>query len=104
MCIRDSDEAMRELGKQEREFVLLRFFENKSLREIGEVMDVSEDAAQKRVARALERLRDLLGRRGAKVTTTTLGGALLTYSCASAPASMISVTALSSAAIATTFF
>jgi RNA polymerase sigma factor (sigma-70 family) len=98
------DEAMRELGKQEREFVLLRFFENKSLREIGEVMGVSEDAAQKRVARALERLRDLLGRRGAKVTTTTLGGALLTYSCANAPATVISVTALSSAALATTFF
>jgi RNA polymerase sigma factor (sigma-70 family) len=98
------DEAMRELGKQEREFILLRFFENKSLREIGDVMGVSEDAAQKRVARALERLRELLGRRGAKITTTTLGAALLTYSCANAPASLISLTALSTAAIATTLF
>jgi RNA polymerase sigma factor (sigma-70 family) len=96
------DDAMRELGKQERDFVLLRFFENKSLREIGDVMGVSEDAAQKRVARALERLRDLLGRRGASVTPTALGGILLSNSCASAPASVISVTALSSAAVATT--
>src|SRR5688572_21430437 len=75
------DEAMRELGKQDREFVLLRYFENRSLREIGDVMGVSEDAAQKRVSRALERLRELLGHRGSKVTAATLGSALLNYSC-----------------------
>jgi RNA polymerase sigma factor (sigma-70 family) len=94
----DLDDSMRELGKQEREFVLMRFFENRSLREIGDVMGLSEDAAQKRVSRALERLRELLARRGAKITSVGLAGALTAYSCQAAPVGLIS----SVCAVATT--
>ncbi len=52
------DEAVQSLDETDRSAILLRYFENKSLREVGETLGTSEDAAQKRVSRALERLRD----------------------------------------------
>ncbi len=52
------DEAVQSLEETDRSAILLRYFENKSLREVGETLGTSEDAAQKRVSRALERLRD----------------------------------------------
>jgi RNA polymerase sigma factor (sigma-70 family) len=58
------DAAMEELDKDDRAAVLLRFFENKSLREVGEELGVSDDAARKRVGRAVERLREFLSKRG----------------------------------------
>ena len=51
------DDAMNSLGEDDRAALLLRFFENKSLREVGTALGVSDDTAQKRVTRALERLR-----------------------------------------------
>lgn len=88
------DQAMHDLGKQERDFVLLRYFENRSLREIGEIMGVSDDAAQKRVSRALERLRGSLAKRGSKISATALGAALVSYSCSATPISAISAASL----------
>lgn len=52
------DQAVQSLDETDRAAILLRFFENKSLREVGETLGASEDAAQKRVSRALDRLRD----------------------------------------------
>ena len=43
------DEAMDTLDDAERTAILLRYFENKSLRDVGESLGASEDAAQKRV-------------------------------------------------------
>jgi len=54
------DEAMDSLDPSDRTALLLRYFENKSLREVGAAMGASEDAAQKRVTRAVERLREHL--------------------------------------------
>ncbi|MEK7675935.1 MAG: sigma factor-like helix-turn-helix DNA-binding protein, partial [Verrucomicrobiota bacterium] len=47
--------------------VLLRYFENKSLREVGQTLGTSEDAAQKRVSRAVKRLREFFAKRGVTV-------------------------------------
>ena len=47
------DEGMARLRAKERDAILLRYFENKSLREVGLALGVEESAAQKRVARAL---------------------------------------------------
>ena len=58
------DEAMAHLRDKDRDAMLLRFFENKSLAEVGAALGMNEDAAQKRVARALEKLRDLFAKRG----------------------------------------
>ena len=48
---------MSRLGDQDRLAVLLRFFERKPLKEVGEALGIGEDAARMRVNRALVRLR-----------------------------------------------
>ena len=48
------DEALTTLGEKDRQAVLLRFFENKSLAEVGNNLGTGEDTARKRVTRALE--------------------------------------------------
>jgi RNA polymerase sigma factor (sigma-70 family) len=66
------DEAMDELDGRDREAVLLRFFEGRPFAAVATALRVSEDAARKRVDRALEKLGGLLARRG----ITSTGGAL----------------------------
>jgi len=66
------DEAVETLGANDRNAILLRFFENKSLREIGATLGVSEDTAQKRVSRAVDQLRTFFLRRGVTVTAAGL--------------------------------
>ena len=61
------DVALGELREADRDALLLRYFERKSAREMAQTLGVSEDAAQKRCSRALERLRDFLSRRGVPV-------------------------------------
>src|ERR1041385_8482483 len=61
------DEAMHALDNTDRTAVLLRYFENKSLREVGVTLGTSENAAQKRLARAVERLREFFAKRGVTV-------------------------------------
>jgi len=58
------DEAMETLEEQDRTAILLRYFDNKSLRDVGQALGISEDAAQKRVSRAVDQLRDLFSKRG----------------------------------------
>src|SRR5512135_3144097 len=66
------DEAMHALDETDRAAVLLRYFENKSLHEVGQALGTSDDAAQKRVSRAVERLREFFVRRGVTVGTSGL--------------------------------
>ena len=69
------DDAMAALDETDRSAILLRYFENKNLREVGEALGTSDDAAQKRVSRAVERLRDFFSKR--KVTIGASGLAIL---------------------------
>lgn len=55
------DDAMSRLRPRDREAVVLRFLSRKSLREVGETVGISEDAAKLRVSRAIGRLRQLIG-------------------------------------------
>jgi RNA polymerase sigma factor (sigma-70 family) len=66
------DEAMHALDDTDRTAVLLRYFENKTLREVGQTLGTSEDAAQKRVSRAVERLREFFTKRGVTVGASGL--------------------------------
>jgi len=66
------DEAMHALDDTDRTAVLLRYFENKSLREVGATLGTSENAAQKRLARAVERLREFFAKRGVNVGASGL--------------------------------
>src|SRR5258708_5278857 len=58
------DEAIDLLEPADRDAIVLRFFERRDLRSVGAALGATEDAAQKRVSRALEKLRGLLLARG----------------------------------------
>ena len=66
------DEAMDALDESDRAAVLLRYFENKSLREVGDALGASENAAQKRLTRAVERMREFFVKRGIAVGASGL--------------------------------
>ncbi len=90
------DEGMQTLDETDRAAVLLRYFEGKSLREVGERLGTSEDSAQKRVSRAVERLRQFFTKRGVAVGASGLVAALSTNAVQAAPAGLAA--AISSAA------
>jgi RNA polymerase sigma factor (sigma-70 family) len=82
------DEAMAQLRDKDRDALVLRYFQNRTLREVGTVMGVDEYAAQKRVARALEKLRSIFVKRGAPLTTAIIAGAISSNSVHAAPAAV----------------
>ena len=82
------DEAMHALDDTDRAAVLLRYFENKSLREVGRTLGTSENAAQKRLSRAVERLRQFFAKRGVSVGAGGLVVAITTHAVQAAPAGM----------------
>jgi RNA polymerase sigma factor (sigma-70 family) len=55
------DAALDRLSDKDRKIILLRFFEKKKAHEIGSVFKLSEAAVQKRLSRAVARLRTLVG-------------------------------------------
>jgi len=61
------DDAMSELDDTDRDAVLHRYFKNHDLRTVGATLGISDDAAQKRVSRAVERLREFFAKRGVTV-------------------------------------
>lgn len=98
------DEAINRLGAADRTAILLRFFEKRDLRSVGEAMGASENAAQKRVSRALEELRALLKKRGVALSAAGLAS-VLTAEAITPPAGLalnISAAALSAAGGANT--
>jgi RNA polymerase sigma factor (sigma-70 family) len=94
------DEAMAQLRDKDRDAIMLRFFENKSLREVGTAMGLEERAAQKRVTRGLEKLRALLTKRGFTLSATIIAAALAANSVQAAPAGIsVTVTAVATKGI-----
>lgn len=83
------DEVMAELREPERAALILRFFENRSLREVGRALGVSDDTAQKRVSRALERLRSAFAARGLSTSTAGLATQLGAHAVEVAPAGLL---------------
>src|SRR6185437_12879639 len=67
---------------------VLRYFENRSWREVATLMQVTEDAAQKRATRALEKLRKLFAKRGVSLTVPIIAGAVSANSVKAAPVGM----------------
>jgi len=95
------DEAMQALEEADRTAVLLRYFENKSLREVGQTLGTNEDAARKRVSRAVERLREFFAKRGVTLGTSGLVIALSANAVQTSPAGL-AVTICTAAALAGT--
>jgi RNA polymerase sigma factor (sigma-70 family) len=92
------DETVNELQDDDRAAILLRFLEGRTMRSVGEVLGISEDAAQKRTHRAVEKLKLLLERKGVVVSVGALGALLATEAMAgSIPAGLTAI--ISSAAL-----
>lgn len=79
------DAALAELRERDREALLLRFFEDCPLAEVGRKIGLSENSARMRVDRALERLRQTLARRGVTSTSVALALALSQHAVTAAP-------------------
>jgi RNA polymerase sigma factor (sigma-70 family) len=83
------DEALNELSDAERQVILMRFFDQRSMRELGLALGISEDAAKMRVSRAMEHLRGLFGERGVACGATVLTASLAQRAVEAAPAGLI---------------
>jgi RNA polymerase sigma factor (sigma-70 family) len=82
------DEALGGLGEKDRNAVILRFFDQKTFREIAQGLGTSEDGAQKRVSRALEKLRRILLKQGVMLSATVVAGAINAKAVAAAPSGL----------------
>jgi RNA polymerase sigma factor (sigma-70 family) len=88
------EEAMGHLNAKERTAVVLRYFEGRTFLETAIALGSNEVAVQKRVSRAVEKLRSFFARRGVKISTGVLVGAISVNSLQAAPVGLtLSVTA-----------
>ncbi|MGV3755624.1 MAG: sigma-70 family RNA polymerase sigma factor [Verrucomicrobiota bacterium] len=82
------DEAINQLGEEDRAAILLRFFEQRDFRAVGLALGSNEDAARMRVNRALEKLQGMLKQKGVAFSTAALGTMLTASVVSSAPAGL----------------
>ena len=88
------DEAVAGLNEKDRHAIVLRFYEGRNLREVGAAMGASEGAAEKRIHRAVERLRTFFLKRGVSVGASGLVVVLSANAVQAAPVGLAqSVTA-----------
>src|SRR5215469_7966268 len=98
------DDAVASLGAGDRDAILLRFFQNRNMSEVGATLGASEDAARMRVNRALEKLRKFFNKHGVVSTTSVIAGAISNHSMQVVPIGLtktISYVALAKGAAAT---
>ncbi|MFT3870936.1 MAG: sigma-70 family RNA polymerase sigma factor [Nibricoccus sp.] len=97
------DKIVASLKAEDRNAIVLRFFGEKSFAEIGQQLELSENAARMRVDRALEKMRLSLSRKGVVSSAAALGMILAAKTAVAAPAGLgaATVTAALSAPAAT---
>ena len=92
------DAAIAGLNDKDRQVIVLRYFENRSLADVGRELGANEDAARMRVNRALEKLRRFYANRGVNSTAMILAGAMSAHAVQAAPAGLAgAVTAVAAA-------
>jgi len=84
------DVAIKQLPPEDRDAILLRFFEGRAFNVIGERLRLTENAARMRVERSLDKLRVELARRGIDSTSGALGTVLIAQAVTAAPAPLAS--------------
>ena len=89
------DEAMGRLRPKDRDALVLRYFEGRTFDEVGQTLGIEQRAAQKRVARGVERLRGYFARRGVALTSTIIVGIISTNATQAAPAGLAATVASS---------
>lgn len=82
------DEAIARLKTEDRDALALRYFQGRSVADVAAALGVSTEAAQKRVNRAVDRLRELFARRGITTSADALSAALLANAVVAAPAAL----------------
>jgi RNA polymerase sigma factor (sigma-70 family) len=89
------DAGMGGLNEVERHAIVLRFFDGKSMKDVGAALGRSEDAAKMRVNRAVAKLQKFFQKRGISSSVEVITGAIASNSVQAAPAALAkSVTAL----------
>jgi hypothetical protein len=90
------DAALGELSEPDRDALLLRYFERKSAREMAQTLGISDEAAQKRVSRAVDRLREFIAKRGVTVGASGLAVVITANAVQAAPAGLaVTISAVS---------
>src|SRR6266850_985816 len=84
------EQAMTQLRQADQDALLLRFFSGKSLREIGEALGVSDDTAQKRINRALEKMRAYFVNHGVVASADAIAPAISAHAIQAAPVGLAS--------------
>ena len=95
------DAAITQLATEDRKAILLRFFEQRDFRSVGQALGASEDAARMRVSRALEKLHLMLTRQGVTLSGAALTATLTSSAVTAAPAGL--ATTVAGAALASSF-
>ena len=98
------DESLDSLGDEDREALLLRYFKNLDFRAVGLALGISDDTAQKRVSRAVERLREFFSKRNVTIGASGLVVLISANAVQAAPvglAATISSAALAGTAVST---
>lgn len=86
------DSAMAGLREKDHSAIVLRFFEGRNFKQVGAALGVSENAANKRVNYALEKLRQYFVRHGVNSTTAIIAGAISANSIQAAPVGLARAT------------
>lgn len=84
------DDALAELNDRDRRAILLRCLQDFDFAAVGAQLALSDNAARMCVARALDKLREALARRGIRSTTAALAVALASQAAVAAPAGLAS--------------
>ncbi|HLH55235.1 MAG TPA: sigma-70 family RNA polymerase sigma factor [Verrucomicrobiae bacterium] len=82
------DSALGQLNDADRDAVVLRYFHKKSSAEIAAILGVSDDAAQKRVSRAVEKLREVFAKNKITIGAGSLGIVISANAVQAAPAGL----------------
>jgi RNA polymerase sigma factor (sigma-70 family) len=95
------DAALNDLGGPDRDILLLRYLQRRTIPDIALELGLNADAAQKRVSLALDKLRGCLNIRGVALTSATLATLLPLKAVVASPANSaasIAATAMAQAA------
>ncbi|HVT80351.1 MAG TPA: sigma-70 family RNA polymerase sigma factor [Phycisphaerae bacterium] len=83
------EEMVARMRRDDRDALLLRYYRQMSLADVGAALGVSEDTARKRVSRAIQSLRELLRRHGTDIPAGALAGPLLSMTTQPAPPALV---------------
>jgi RNA polymerase sigma factor (sigma-70 family) len=98
------ESAMAQLGERDHNALVLRFFENRSFKDVSSTLGTTEAGAKMRVSRALEKLRAFFTKRGLTLSTAVIATALSAHSVQTAPvglASSVTLAAVKGATVTT---